>query len=217
MAAEQDLTTAATAAGRLGISDADESLPALITAASEALADWVGYTLYRQTGVEETCPGGGRRLFLAAGAVQSITSITSYETARDADSYRLEDGVKGIILALGQPWAFTGRTGGGVSQAQTFREDTGDIIVTFTCGWVTPGQVALDGTKTRDLPEVIEQAALEVVTAWYRRKGQDSGITSMSTGDASVDWGGDSLQGGRAPLPLSARALLKRYRKHVRK
>jgi hypothetical protein len=121
-----------------------------------------------------------------------------------------------VVLALRQPWAFTGRTGGGVSQAPTFREDTGDIVVTFTAGWVTPGQVALDGTKTRDLPATLEQACLTVVTAWYTEKGQNPNITSQSVGNASIGFGGDSLRGGRAALPLNAQQLARRYRKHVR-
>jgi hypothetical protein len=212
MAAEEDLTTAATAAARLGVSAADSALPGLVTAASVALADWVGYPLHRRTGVEETCQGGAWRLFLRAGAVQSVISISCYGSERAADSYRLEDGVKGIILALGEPWPFTGRTGGGVAQAPTFREDTGDIAATITCGWVTPGQVALNGALMRDLPHPVEQAALEVVTAWYSGKGRDSRIASMSTGAASVSWAG----GEAAPLPMAAKALLKRYRKHVR-
>jgi hypothetical protein len=217
MAAEEDLTTAAAAAARLGVSSGDAALPGLITAASEALADWLGFPLHRRTGLQETCAGGGQRLFLRAGAVQSITSITCYGTTREASTYRLEDdGLKGVVLALRTPWPFTGKTGGGVSQAATFREDTGDITVSFTAGWVTPGQVALNGALTRDLPAVFEQACITAVTAWYSEKGLNPNITSQTVGNASIGFGGDSIRGGRAALPLNALQLVRRYRKHVR-
>lgn len=216
MASEVDLTTAAAAAARLGISASDAALPGLITAASEALANHLGYQLQRRTGAEETCTGGGMRLFLRAGAIQSITSIACYGAERDADTYTLEDDVKGIILSYREQWPFTGRSGGGVSQAPTFRENTGDIVVTFTAGWVTPGQVALNGALTRTLPQSLEEACLVVVTAWYREAGKNPNVTSMTTGNASIGFGGDSIRGGRAALPLNAKALSARYRKNVR-
>lgn len=207
-----DLTTVTKAAHWLGASAEDEELPALVTGASEALAEWVGYPLHRREGVVETCAGGAVRLFLRSGAVQSIASVSVLGQERAESSYRLEDAVKGILLSYRGPWPFTGRTGGGVSQAPLQREDTGDIAVTFTAGWVTPGQVELEPGRVRDLPAVFELAALTTLTAWYRRKGQDPDEVSVSLGDASTSYGP-----GRAhPLPSQARLLLARYRKHAR-
>jgi hypothetical protein len=214
MASAVDLTTAATAAARLGVAAGDAALPGLITASSEAIAEAMGYPLLRRAGVAETVRGGGMRLKLAAGAVQSITSISCYGAEREVGTYTLEDGIKGIVLAFSQPWPFTGRTGGGVSQAPTFREDTGNITVTVTAGWVTPGQVVLDATKTRDLPHSIEQACIIVVTAWYLERGKNPNVTSQSTGNAAISF--DAGHGGRVALPLNALQLLRRYRKHVR-
>lgn len=216
MASEVDLTTAEAAAARLGISAGDAALPGLITAASELLANHLGYQLHRRTGIEEACRGGGMRLFLKAGAVQSIASITCYGQVRDVATYVLEDDVKGVVLAYSIPWPFTGRTGGGVAEAPTFRENTGNIVVSFTAGWVTPGQVALNGALTRTLPQSLEEACLVVVTAWYREAGKNPNVTSMTTGNASIGFGGDSIRGGRAALPLNAQAMVARYRKHVR-
>lgn len=212
MASPVDLTTAARAALRLGVDTEDEELPGLITGASEALAAWVGYPLHRREGVVETCAGGAMRLFLRSGAVQSIASVSVLGVERAANTYRLEDPVKGILLSYRGLWPFTGRTGGGVSDAPLQREDTGEIAVTFTAGWVTPGQVELEPEQVRDLPQLFEQAALLIVTAWYRRKGEDPDEVSVSLGDASTSYG----PGKANALPAVARTLVARYRKHGR-
>lgn len=218
MANAKDMTTAAVAGGRLNVSSSDATLQALITAASSALAEYLGYVVYRREGAQETAPArGGRYLWLESGAIQSITSIAVGGTAVDASLYALdgEDGKrKGRLAARGTyAWPFTGTWTGGISSTPMQSHDTGELLVTFTSGWKTPGQVALGTYESSDMPEELEQAAIEVVTAWWARKGQDAGITSISTGDASVGWGGDSLQGGRIPLPLSARALAAPFRK----
>jgi len=213
-----DMTTAATAAARLGVTSSEASLPGLITAASSAVAEYLGYPVYRREDVEETVVGrGGRYLWLESGAIQALTSIAVGGSVVDSSLYALDgrDGArKGRIVARSTyRWPFTGEWTAGISSTPYQAHDTGAIVVTFTAGWVTPGQVALSTYSPSDMPPELEQAALEVVTAWFQRKGQDAGVTSMSTGDASVGWGGDSLQGGRAPLPLSARALAAPYRK----
>lgn len=214
----KDMTTAAVAGGRLGVSSSDATLAALITAASSALATFLGYPVHRREGVQETAVGrGSRYLWLESGAIQAITSITVGGSAVDSSLYALdgEDGKrKGRIVARSTySWPFTGTWTPGISSTPLNAHDTGEIVVTFTSGWKTPGQVALGTYPSSDMPEELEQAVLEVVTAWWARKGQDAGITSISTGDASVGWVGDSLQGGRIPLPLSARALAAPYRR----
>ena len=63
-----DLTTAATAAEVLGV-PADAGLARLITAASTAIATWLGYSVHRRELVTETlASSGGPFLFLRAGA-----------------------------------------------------------------------------------------------------------------------------------------------------
>lgn len=154
------------------------------------------------------------RLFLQAGAIHEVDSITCYGEEREASTYRVEDSIKGILLAYRTPWPFTGQTAGGVSEAPTFREDTGDIVATFSAGWVTPGQVALDGELVRDLPQVFEEACITTVTAWYREKGKNPNVASQSTGNASISFASGGT--GRDALPLAARTMVGRYRKHVR-
>jgi hypothetical protein len=211
-----DMTLAATAAARLGVSSSDASLPGLITAASSALAEYLGYPVYRRAGVQETVVGqGGRYLWLESGAIQSITSITVGGSAVVSSLYALDGraGARaGRIVARGShSWPFTGEYTGGISSTPLRAYDTGEIVVTFTAGWVTPGQVALGTYSTSDMPPELEQAALEVVTAWYAGKGRDGRVTSISTGDASMSWA--TGEGGTPPLPLAARVLATPYQR----
>ncbi|HYI01558.1 hypothetical protein, partial [Hyalangium sp.] len=170
-----DMTTAATAAARLGVASSEASLPGIITAASSALAEFLGYPLYRREDVEETVVGrGGRYLWLESGAIQSLASIAVGGSAVDSGLYALDgrDGArKGRIVARSTySWPFTGEWTPGISSTPFRAHDTGEILVTFTSGWVTPGQVALTTYPTSDMPPELEQAVLEVVTAWYQRK-----------------------------------------------
>ncbi|MFL5344364.1 MAG: hypothetical protein ACJ8AT_06210 [Hyalangium sp.] len=210
-----DMTTVATAAARLSLTSSDASLPGLITAASSALAQYVGYPLERRGGAEETVVGqGGRYLWLQSGAIQSLSSIVIGGRMVEASAYALDgrDGArKGRIVARGTHcWPFTGEWTSGISSTPYRPYDTGEIIVTFTAGWVTPGQVALGTYSTSDMPPELEQAALEVVTAWRAGMGKDGRVTGMSTGDASMTWDTVQLQ---AALPALAQALAAPYRK----
>lgn len=218
MPSELDLTTVAKAAEVLKVPASTAGLAELITTASELLADWVGYPVHRRTGVVETCAGGAPHLFLRSGGVRSVASVTVFGRERDASTWVVEDAVKGILRARGEPWPFTGRTGGGVSQAPMYREDTGDIAVTFDAGWVTPGQVELakaedaTSTLTSDLPASFQQAALVAVTALFQGAGQNPNVQAMSLGSGSLTFR-DSAE---ASLPTLVRSLVKRYRKHSR-
>jgi hypothetical protein len=210
------MTTTAAAAARIGVSGAEASLPGLITAASSALAELLRYPVERREGVEESVAGqGGRYLWLESGAIQSLASISVGGSLVSPSLYALdgrEGARRGRIVARGSySWPFTGEWTGGVSPTPLRAYDTGEIIVTFTSGWVTPGQVALGTYETSDMPAELEQAALEVVTAWHAGAGRDSRVTSMATGDASVSWA--SGDGGAPPLPLAARALVEPYKR----
>lgn len=232
MANAADMTTLNRAAQRLRVSTSDSDLPTLITAASKALVRYLGYAVERRTGVVESAVGhGGVYLWLESGALQEVTSVTVGGSALATTSYAL-DGTYGalrgrLVARGGYRWPFTGESTGGVNSTPFRAYDTGEILVTFTSGWVSPGQAVIASGYTEPLtaeqetearssvtlPEELEQAALEVVTAWYRSKGHDPNVTSRSTGDASIGYGGDAMRGGRASLPLVARELADYYRK----
>jgi hypothetical protein len=58
-----------------------------------------------------------------------------------------------------------------------------------------------------NLPEDIEQAAVETAVAMYRRLGRDGDIASTSLGVGSFTYT------DKRAIPVSARDLLTRYRK----
>lgn len=211
MPSELDLTTAATAASVLGVSAATADLPRLVTVASRAVARFLGYDVHQRTGVVETVASqGGPYLFLRAGQVTALTEVLVNSAAADLAGIVIESVLMGRLRRK-DGWPFTGSSSSGVSSTPLHAWDTGELRVTFNAGWVTPGQNALDATKVRALPEDIEQGCLEILTALYRRKGQDADITSRSLGDGSISWG------AKRALPETAAAWLAPYRKSTRR
>lgn len=207
-----DLITTATAASFLGCDASDARLPLLITAASESIRDFVGYEVQRRTGVVETVVGqGGPHLFLRAGAVTAVASITVDGEEVPVEEYALDgaapDGAHtmGRIVRRCGAWPFTGDDSEGVHPTPQRARDTGAIVVTFDAGWVTPGQAALDGALTINLPATFQLAALETVTSAFSGVGQDANVASISMGPSSISFGPD----GRLPLPKPAQVRLK--------
>ncbi|RKH09738.1 hypothetical protein D7V97_15615 [Corallococcus sp. CA053C] len=194
------------------------TLGMLITAASEALASYVGYPLHLRTGVVESVASqGGRYLFLRSGAVRQVERVEVCGVEVPPAHYLLEVGTLGVsmgrILSRGAPWPFTGEYSPGVSPTPLHAHDTGEILVTFTAGWVTPGQADSSPPLEVNLPAVFVLAARIVVTAYSHRDGQDWDVTSESIGGTSIGYGADSMRGGRPAIPLAALALVERYRK----
>src|SRR6218665_3745251 len=104
MPTEVDFTTLARAAARLRVPPTDAELPAQLTAASQALADWLGYEAHLREGVVETVPSeGGRHLFLRAGAVRRLTRVTVDGAEVPAEEYFLESPRLGRILRRPRP------------------------------------------------------------------------------------------------------------------
>lgn len=209
MADAIDLTVVATAAGALGISAADASLPRLITAASQAIADWLGYPVHSREDVAETLVGdGGPYVWTQAGCVRSaVVAVGGVEL--EASQVRIDNAIRGRLVVDSFP--FTGAGSAGISSAPVLSYRTGELTAVLSCGWVTPGQNALDAETypAVDLPASIEQAAIEVVTAWYARKGRDQDIASLSVGSGSVSYA------DKQAIPATARLLLSSYRKRV--
>jgi hypothetical protein len=190
-----------------------ERLPLVITAASEALAAHVGYPLHRRLGVVESVVGrGGAYLWLRAGAVRQVHRVEVRGQERAPATYALESALLGRLVARGQPWPFTGTWTTGVSSTPLDAQDTGEVLVTFDAGWVTPGQRALDGTLVVDLPAALQLAAVEAVTAAVSRDGRPGDMTGESIGDTSASYAVGE-DGGRVALPLSALHLARPYRR----
>ncbi|WAM28514.1 hypothetical protein [Myxococcus sp. NMCA1] len=213
MPAPQDLLTAAMLhpAARVGVET--ERLALFITAASEAVASYVGYPLHRRLGMVESVAGtGGPYLWLAGGAVRQVVRVDVRGVEVDAASYAVESALMGRLVARSSRWPFTGSWTTGVSSTPLEARDTGEVVVTYDAGWVTPGQAALDSSLQVDLPAAIQLAAVESVTAALSRDGKPGDVASENIGGTSMSYfAGEG--GGRAALPSTARQMLTPYRR----
>jgi len=185
----------------------------LITAASEALAAHVGYPLHRRLGVVESVAGrGGAYLWLRSGAVRQVHRVEVRGQLRAPNTYAVESSVRARLVARGQPWPFTGTWTTGISSTPLDAQDTGEVLVTYDAGWVTPGQRALDTSLVVDLPAALQLAAVEVLTAAVSRDGRPGDVTSEAIGDTSASYAVGE-DGGRVALPASARQLAAPFRR----
>jgi hypothetical protein len=208
VATQYDWTTLARAAARLQVSESEGELPAVITAASRALSNVLGYPAHLREEVVETVAGaGGAYVWLKAGQVRQLRAVSVYGQELPTEAYALDSARHGRVVRRGGLWPFTGSSSAGVSSIPLRTHDTGDIAITFDAGWVTPGQVALTPSLERDLPEDLEEAALLTVTAWWRRRGRDTDVQSESLGDASL-----SYLATRLAVPQLAAELVSHYR-----
>ncbi|HEX5750019.1 MAG TPA: hypothetical protein VFZ09_27565 [Archangium sp.] len=215
-----DFTTLARAATRIRVSTSDAELPALITAASRALANFLGYEAHLREEVDETVVGqGGVYVWLRAGQVRQLHSVKVHGAELAEGEVAIDCPRAGRLVRRRGRWPFTGSSTAGIVPIPLQAHDSGDIVVSFDSGWRTPGQVALaleaepSSTLTSELPPELEEAALLVLTAWYRRLGQDPDVTTKSLGDASISWGADSMRGGKVAIPLIAAQLAAHHRK----
>jgi hypothetical protein len=219
VATPQDLTTLARAADRLRVDVGDTELPGLVTAASLALANWLGYPAELREGVEETAPSeGGVHLWLRSGAIRQVLSVSVHGAELDAGTYHLDSPTQGRLGHRGCGWPFTGRWTRGVQPLPLASHDTGAIVVRFDAGWLTPGQVELaaaadpSSTLVSDLPAELGEAALITLAALYRPAGRDPNVISRSTGAGSVTWRSDP-----SAVPTLAQQLARRHYKHQRR
>lgn len=203
--AATDLTLPATVAAELGVSASDERLPRYIAVASDAARQYLNRDpLHYEAGIVETVAGfGTARLVLQRLPVLSIASIEFDGQAISADAYEIEDGGAGLVFRrVGWPWTTT--DAGGIVGGPLPGYERRLLEVTYTGGWVTPGQ-----TGTRTLPYDIEEAVIQTVVGMYRSRGRDREIASESLGAASVTY----ARGGEGGvLPATAKALLTPYR-----
>ncbi|WP_426750180.1 hypothetical protein [Myxococcus sp. Y35] len=213
MPAPQDLLTAELLPLAARTAVEGPRLGLFITAASEAVAAYVGYPLHRRLGVVESVAStGGPYLWLAGGAVRQVVRVEVRGVELDAESYALESALMGRLVARSSRWPFTGTWSAGVSPTPLEARDTGEVVVTYDAGWVTPGQAALDGTLQVDLPAAIQLAGVEAVMAALSRDGKPGDVASENIGGTSMSYfAGEG--GGRAALPSTARQMLTPYRR----
>lgn len=214
-ASEIDLCTAADVAEDLGI-DSSATVQRVVTAASRAIAAFCGRTFQRGTDIVEYPASYPRRfLLLDRAPIVSITSITEHGSTVDAADYQCigKNAEAGIVYRVNGFWLSTELYEQRVTRQVTGSEgrsgDTG-ITVTYTAGYVTPGQAALDAALTVTLPEDLQEAAIQTAVSMYRARGVDQNIASESIGDWSVSYFAEKARAGSV-IPGSAQSLLARH------
>jgi hypothetical protein len=137
--------------------------------------------------------------------------VTAQGATLSSSTYRIDDQVRGRIV-FDTPPASGAFVVGEVRPTvleKTNAGATNGVVVTFSSGWATPGQVAVSpGTyPTVTLPEDITWACLEIAVAAYRRLGRDGDVSSLGVGSGSISYEAKNA------VPSTARQLLARYRK----
>lgn len=190
-----DLCLASTVAGDLGVAD-DAQVQRAVTAASRAVARYCGRPFERAT-VTEYPAGYGRPLLLLDRApIISIASVTEGGTAVDAAGFESLGAMadSGLVLRRGGVWMDTGAYMGRITYGPADNVGRSDgIAVTYTAGYVTPGQKALNAALVVTLPEDVQEAAVLVAAGMLRRRAIDPNVASEGLGDWSVSY--------RAALP----------------
>ena len=185
----------------LGISAGtyDALLTRLILAATNAIEDYTGHIFAKQT-YTETVAGSAHPVLLLThvpivGTPQVISDnspITDFEV-RDRD-------VGSLYRKVG--WAISGWIGWGAEPHRIQGTEDLNFSVVYEAGYVMPSE------QNRDLPAAVEQACVETVVAWYKRKGRDPSVKSKKVGDLNLIYNDGALDA--LAIPASARALLSR-------
>lgn len=203
----------------------DARLNDLIRWASAAIDTWCRRTFAR-TEYRLTMAGSGSQwLNLSAGPVEVddarlLPSFTYNGTA--IDNYRVENPVAGILWRRDGWEQAAGWTGRFSRRTDYGTQDRAAFVTEFWAGYLMPGETAPEGVTAYTLPADVERAALLTVIDWYRADARDAAFTSTSTSESDADGTSRSMSASYAPadpsatlrpLPASALALLKDYRR----
>ena len=174
----------------------DALLERYINAASEKIAQYLGYILYNDSAVVEKVAGSDDAfIYIDRTPLNSITSIIWLGDGSTVSSGDYE------IWKAGQGAIYNAN---GWNDSRISMTDFERYQVTFDGGWVTPQQGG-----TRDLPFDLENVCIDMVTTMWRQKGADAGIKSESILSTSVTY--DRSHGGITPTMQEVLDSYKRY------
>jgi len=184
-----------------------------------------GRQFHYEAGLVHRVAGHGTTLLvLPVAPVVSVASVklvdldgTALYTFTVNDEFKIEDAEAGILFNR-YGWAWSASMGAGIGGARVAGSEQYEIEVTYTAGWVTPEQDALNGPLTRDLPEEIEEVVIETVASGYQRgAARDPDIISQATANQSTSWASPGSAGvmERGILSPSALAVARSYYRAV--
>jgi len=211
-----DLCLASDVASDLGVSS-DDRVQRAVSAASQAIANHCARTFERASGLVEYPESSGRPfLILKRAPIVSITSIVEANGTVDSSNYESvgANADTGLVLRKNGVWCSTQRADSFAVSDQIAGSygQSDKIVATYTGGFVTPGQNALDSVTypSVTLPYVVQEAAIQTACGLLRLRGVDPNVKSEAIGDWSISFF-DSKTAEQV-IPAYARALLAPYK-----
>lgn len=183
------LTTLAVVADELDVDLGDRKvrgrLERYVNAASTLAKQIIGRPLvYNAAAVEKLRGYGGVRIHVKRTPIVSIASVVVDGDTVDASLYSVEDADIGSIFRSGS-WPDTAELQRGPSFHKVPGTEEPIIVVTFAGGWVSPAQAG-----TRTLPEDLEDAVVQLVTARWKSRGKDLRVVGEGFEKSSYTYGG---------------------------
>lgn len=199
-ASSQDLSTVAAVAAYIGgidgsDTDVNDLLQALLTSASAYASNYASRDFRSQTYTEKYNGLGTQRIMLRNAPVASIAllSINSIEVP-----------ARGSTL-IGYVFDDTGMVY--VDGCYQFSRGWQNVSVTYTAGWVTPGQAQTTSPpSTVTLPADIQQAVIETVALKYKAQRNNIGIAARQIA-------GETISYSQVDIPKSAQPVFDFYRR----
>ena len=143
--------------------------------------------IFAQERVVETLEGyGDVHLLLSRTPIVTVHGITV-----DSDplsDFTIKDNAAGV-LHREAGWAWSSGIWWGAGQTRITGSEVPKFAVDYTGGWILPSNAG-----TRDLPEDIEAAAVELVRFLRDRPGEGGAIKQETIGDYSVTYGSTSTE-----------------------
>lgn len=211
-----DLCLATDVAADLGVT-ADDRAQRAVSAASSAIASYCARAFERVAGLVEYPESTGRPiLILKRPPIVAIASIVECGGTVDSSNYESvgPNAEAGLVLRKNAVWSSTERADRlAVSDQVAGSYGQSDrIVATYTGGYVTSGQNALDAITypTVTLPESVREAAIQTACTLLRLRGVDPNVQSEAIGDWSISFF-DSKTAEQI-IPAYARALLAPYK-----
>lgn len=212
-----DLTDAATLSAELGWQANDARIPRLINLASDLARQYMNrfapVSIEYAAGFVENVRGYQQpRIILTKTPVLTITSIAWQGFVFDPSEYTLQEPDAGFVYRqVGFPW--TGLVRNGLMQEDNVPGSEDRLItVTYTGGWVTPGQIAAGGWggPPRSLPFDLEDAVVMIARDRALHMNTDGSLVHEELGSAKAFY----LPSGIQQIPPAAETILLKYKKH---
>lgn len=193
----------------------DAKLERMIHSVSEFFAQYCNRTFFYTAGIEESFAGFGTPFIqLARWPIVTLTSITHDGNTVDSDNYEIFNSESATVRHVNN-WIWTTKSTPDVTQDPMVGMERKLYEATYTAGWVTASQKAIDaGLPARSLPFDLEDACIQVVAGRFRSEGFNPTIKSEQLMSYSTSYrSAPSAKDQFAVLYPFAASILKRYRR----